>query len=191
MTYQCSHWNINVLKKKSVFSFISVLVFLFFYLYFILFLFLFLLLRAASAAYGRSQARGWIRATAASLHHSHSNVGSKLITECRLCKNGETESNHYKKQERTQHDLRNVASHIFQSFPQGCKLLIIVPTRSENSAICKKADMPFSGGFYSLLASSSFIGDFGALSAHQVQELMQNLLNVLLSYFYVVKWNKI
>ena len=33
---------------------------------------------AAPAAYGGSQARGWIRAIAAGLHHSHSNVGSKL-----------------------------------------------------------------------------------------------------------------
>jgi len=33
--------------------------------------------RATPAAYGGSQARGPIRATAASLHHSHSNTGSK------------------------------------------------------------------------------------------------------------------
>ena len=31
--------------------------------------------RAASMAYGYSQARGQIRAAAAGLHHSHSNVG--------------------------------------------------------------------------------------------------------------------
>ena len=37
-----------------------------------------LLFRAASAAYGRSQAKGHIGAAAASLHHSHSNVGSEL-----------------------------------------------------------------------------------------------------------------
>ena len=36
----------------------------------------FCLFRAAPAAYGGSQARGPIRATAAGLHHSHSNVGS-------------------------------------------------------------------------------------------------------------------
>ena len=29
-------------------------------------------------AYGSSQTRGWIRAIAASLHHSHNNLGSKL-----------------------------------------------------------------------------------------------------------------
>ena len=34
--------------------------------------------RAAPAAYGHSQARGQIRATAASLHYSHSNTGSEL-----------------------------------------------------------------------------------------------------------------
>ena len=34
--------------------------------------------RAASAAYGSSQARGRIGATAASLYHSYSNTGSEL-----------------------------------------------------------------------------------------------------------------
>ena len=33
--------------------------------------------RATPVAHGGSQARGWIRAAAASLHHSHSNVGSQ------------------------------------------------------------------------------------------------------------------
>ena len=33
--------------------------------------------RAAPAAYGDSQARSLIRAVAASLHHSHSNMGSE------------------------------------------------------------------------------------------------------------------
>ena len=41
-------------------------------------LLLLLLFRAAHMAHGNSQARGQIRATAACLHHSHSNVGSKL-----------------------------------------------------------------------------------------------------------------
>ena len=42
------------------------------------FFFFFLLFRAVLAAYGGSQARGLIRrATPASLHHSHSNVGSE------------------------------------------------------------------------------------------------------------------
>ena len=36
------------------------------------------LFRAASVTYGHSQSRGLIGATAASLHHSHSNVRSKL-----------------------------------------------------------------------------------------------------------------
>ena len=34
--------------------------------------------RATPAPYGSSQTRGWIGATAASLHHSYSNAGSKL-----------------------------------------------------------------------------------------------------------------
>ena len=43
-------------------------------------LILFVFSRAAPVAYGVSQARGLIRAVAASLHHSHShsNTGSKL-----------------------------------------------------------------------------------------------------------------
>ena len=39
--------------------------------------FIFLLLRATSASYGSSQVRGRIRAAAAGLHHSHSNVESE------------------------------------------------------------------------------------------------------------------
>ena len=39
--------------------------------------FIFLLFRAALTAYGGSQARGWVRATAASLHQSHSNTRSE------------------------------------------------------------------------------------------------------------------
>ena len=42
------------------------------------FFFGFLLFRAAPTAYGGSQARGPIRDVAASLHLSHSNVGSEL-----------------------------------------------------------------------------------------------------------------
>ena len=34
--------------------------------------------RAAPAAYGSSQTRGWIGAVAAGLHHSHSNAGSRI-----------------------------------------------------------------------------------------------------------------
>ena len=45
---------------------------------FVLFLFLLLLFRATPAAYVCSKARDRIRATAAGLRHSHSNVGSKL-----------------------------------------------------------------------------------------------------------------
>ena len=39
--------------------------------------FLFFLFRAAPTPYGSYQARGWIGATAADLHHSHSNMGSE------------------------------------------------------------------------------------------------------------------
>ena len=42
------------------------------------FFFFFFLFRTAPMAYGSSQARDWIRAAAAGLHHSHSNVGSEL-----------------------------------------------------------------------------------------------------------------
>ena len=42
-----------------------------------LFFFFFLLFGAALTAYGSSQARGQIGATATGLHHSHSNVGSE------------------------------------------------------------------------------------------------------------------
>ena len=38
---------------------------------------IFFLFRAGPAAYGGSQARGPIRAVAAGLHHSHSNMGSE------------------------------------------------------------------------------------------------------------------
>ena len=42
------------------------------------FLFFFLIFRATPAAYGRSQASGWMGAAAAGLHHSHSNARSRL-----------------------------------------------------------------------------------------------------------------
>ena len=45
---------------------------------FLKFLYLFSLFRATPVAYGGSQARGPVGATAAGLHHSHSNTGSKL-----------------------------------------------------------------------------------------------------------------
>ena len=41
----------------------------------------FLFFRAAPVAYGSSQARGPIRATAVSLHHSHSNSGSTPVCD--------------------------------------------------------------------------------------------------------------
>ena len=52
---------------------------LFVFLHSTFFFFFFLRFRTAPAAYGSSHAaRGQIRATAAGLHHSHSNEGSKL-----------------------------------------------------------------------------------------------------------------
>ena len=42
------------------------------------FVFGFCLFRTTPTAYGGAQARGLIRAVAAGLHHSHSNVGSDL-----------------------------------------------------------------------------------------------------------------
>ena len=48
-----------------------------FSLLFYFILFIFLLFRATLAAYGSSQARGQIRAVAASLHHSHKNARSE------------------------------------------------------------------------------------------------------------------
>ena len=43
--------------------------------------FFFFLFRAILAAYGSSQTRSRIRATAAGLHHSHSNTGSELCLQ--------------------------------------------------------------------------------------------------------------
>ena len=40
--------------------------------------------RAAGAAHGSSQAKGWSRAAAAGLHHSHGNAGSELHLQPRL-----------------------------------------------------------------------------------------------------------
>ena len=47
------------------------------FFFFCLFVFFFVFSRAAPTAYGGSQARSRIRAVAASLHHSHSNAGSR------------------------------------------------------------------------------------------------------------------
>ena len=47
-------------------------------MFYLLFFCLFAFSRAASAAYGGSQARGPVGVVAAGLHHSHSNAGSKL-----------------------------------------------------------------------------------------------------------------
>ena len=50
-------------------------------IYNILFIYLFLLFRAAPAAYGGSQARDLIRATAAGLCYSHSNARSQVCLQ--------------------------------------------------------------------------------------------------------------
>ena len=55
-------------KKELVMTFL-ILIFMY--------LFIFVFSRAAPMAYGDSQAKGLIGAVAASLHHSHSNSGSK------------------------------------------------------------------------------------------------------------------
>ena len=47
-------------------------------LFFLFFFFSFCLFRATPVAYGSSQARGPIGVADAGLHHSHSNLGSKL-----------------------------------------------------------------------------------------------------------------
>ena len=46
-----------------------------------LFFFFFCFYRVTPVAYGSSQARGWIGATAASLHHSHSNARSEPVCD--------------------------------------------------------------------------------------------------------------
>ena len=56
---------------------IKLKIYLEFYFFKFLFIYLFLLFRATPVACESSQARGPIRATAASLHHSYSNAGSK------------------------------------------------------------------------------------------------------------------
>ena len=55
-------------SRFGCFLFVCLFVFVFF---------VFCFFRAAPAAYGGSQARGLIRAVAAGLRHSHSNVGSE------------------------------------------------------------------------------------------------------------------
>ena len=49
--------------------------------FFVCLFFAFLLFRATPMAYGGSQARGQIGATAAGLHHSHSNARSELCLQ--------------------------------------------------------------------------------------------------------------
>ena len=48
--------------------------------FYFIYLFIFCLFRAAGVTYGSSQARGQIRAVAAGLRYSHSNVGAASAT---------------------------------------------------------------------------------------------------------------
>ena len=66
---------IKVALSKLLYSFLFVCLFVFVFFVFSVFS------RAALAAYGGSQARGLIRAVAAGLQHSHSNVGSELCLQ--------------------------------------------------------------------------------------------------------------
>ena len=73
-------WQLKNLDKREKEFFVIFLQFFFKYEIFLnkLFYFiLFFLFQGHTAAYGGSQARGRIRATAAGLHHSHSNARSK------------------------------------------------------------------------------------------------------------------
>ena len=56
---------------------LAIHIWVFFFFVFVFVFVLLLLFRAALMAYGGSQARGSVGATAASLHHSHSNAGSE------------------------------------------------------------------------------------------------------------------
>ena len=56
-----------VIHINSLGTIITPLLFIYLFIY----LFYFLLFRATPAAYGSSQAKGWIGATAPGLHHSH------------------------------------------------------------------------------------------------------------------------
>ena len=68
---------LKVIKDKSS-NFGRKLDFLNFYLFYFIFCLFVFFFRVAPAAYGGSQARGQIRAVAASLYHSHSNARSEL-----------------------------------------------------------------------------------------------------------------
>ena len=66
---------VQVISISSEFlNFLSLLIYLLIFIYLTFFVFS----RAAPVAYEGSQARGLIRAVATSLHHIHSNAGSKM-----------------------------------------------------------------------------------------------------------------
>ena len=68
--------NSSLSHIKRLYVFIIYILYIYFILFY-LFICLFAISWAAPAAYGGSQARGRIGAVAASLHHSHSHVGSE------------------------------------------------------------------------------------------------------------------
>ena len=68
-------WFAHIIPHSVRCPFILFVLLFFFFAFFCLFVFTFY---AAPVAYGSSQARGWIRATAASLHHSQNSTSSKL-----------------------------------------------------------------------------------------------------------------
>ena len=70
--------NMIIIESGSESVILKLFLILFIYLFIYLLIYLFSLFRAAPGAYGSSQARDRIRAIAACLHHSNSNVGSKL-----------------------------------------------------------------------------------------------------------------
>ena len=75
-----SHFTVFRVVVRDFPSFLAFFSLHFFFCLFkvIFFIFIFILLfRAVPVAYGGSQARALIRATAAGLHHSHSNAGSE------------------------------------------------------------------------------------------------------------------
>ena len=67
----------TLLWVQTVSDFFLLLLLLLFFFFFLIFL----SFRAAPMAYGISQARGPVGATAAGLHQSHSNAGSELCLQ--------------------------------------------------------------------------------------------------------------
>ena len=73
----CSSHNIQSVKTSTFWRLIVESIYLGPWFFVFLFFWFFLLFRVELKAHGSSQARGQIGAAAASLHHSHSNMGSE------------------------------------------------------------------------------------------------------------------